>query len=482
MAPTSTIKYLYAAFAENSSCGPSSYYEEAMQCGSASNTATTTASKNTNGSVIEKKRTFDGSLEVGIRKESEVFGHTTAQQQDVQLYSLPHKEDNSRGTPDTSPNSSPESSVDLLLTVDLNNDDTNTAGDVNNCSGPQCPNLNSLEFEKNSNTGASHLAMKKTSFVDMKTLQDSIGQDRSSEDMSFTATAEVIKSKKKQVQEVVEDIKIVKQQEAPPLATTNMFTKEDLDAITPRQINSYLTKKEQKEICTHLLSSNCSYTLAADKNEACNVCNMPKLYSSGELVVICEICPVLKERVLKKILHPGTPITTSSSNVDVTDVNNAGLIDIADLSPFEQDLLVGALSCGSSTAMKSDDSVAHDDGTSSKDNTEISTANDNFIVETKKSVIDGVFNTKQIYDNLKSSFVCNFDELEVPAGGDSVELAREMLGAKVHLLLAEMAKCNQAVEVASEMLSSKVSEYTDSVQQSKVTSGLDFKEVQEARF
>ena len=451
MSPPSAIKYLYAAFAENPSCGPPSYYyEEAMQCGGSPSNAAASNTGNENGRIIEKNRTFDGSLEVGIRRDSEVFKpHDAVSKQDVQLPSSSRKEENDgRGTPDTSLNSSPESSI-----VDLNEsqDDLSQAKAVNLFKGSEY-----LSFAQPSKP-------------------------------KVPKTSKGIKLEENQMH-VFEDVKPMQKKETISLATTTMFTDEDLDAITPRQIKSYLTKNERKKISTNVLSSK-GYTLVTEsKYGSCLVCNMPKFYSSsGELVDTCVICPALKKHVLEKILEGASPLTIPSDSCFA----DACLQDIADdLSPFEQDLLVAAPTAamprGSSTDTKDDVIFENHASQSRRDNRDFSPTNDNFILNTKKSAIDGVVSAKSYYDSLKSSFLCNFDEFEVPEGKDSVEYAREMLATKVDVLSENMpSECNpdidmeyhkESVAVAGEMFASKVA----SVRQSKVAVGLEFEEVRHA--
>ena len=93
--------------------------------------------------------------------------------------------------------------------------------------------------------------------------------------------------------------------EANLIATSNMFTKDDIDAITPLQITTYLTMEEHEEICTKVLCSKLlkkGYKVVDGKNNVCDTCNMPRLSVSDQLVETCATCPILKMRVLEKIL------------------------------------------------------------------------------------------------------------------------------------------------------------------------------------
>lgn len=88
------------------------------------------------------------------------------------------------------------------------------------------------------------------------------------------------------------------------LLTSSMFTKEDIDAITPLQIANYLTMKQREKIGTKALCSKLKkgFSLADDK-EVCDTCSMPKLRKEGRTVEKCVVCPALKKRVLKEILN-----------------------------------------------------------------------------------------------------------------------------------------------------------------------------------
>merc|ERR1712194_712579 len=86
------------------------------------------------------------------------------------------------------------------------------------------------------------------------------------------------------------------------LLSSSMFTKEDIEAITPLQIANYLTLKEREKIGTKVLCSKLKKGFLADDEEVCDTCSMPKLSKEGRTAEKCAICPVLKKRVLKKIM------------------------------------------------------------------------------------------------------------------------------------------------------------------------------------
>eukprot|EP00579_Thalassiosira_antarctica_P001272 CAMPEP_0201865618 /NCGR_PEP_ID=MMETSP0902-20130614/443_1 /ASSEMBLY_ACC=CAM_ASM_000551 /TAXON_ID=420261 /ORGANISM="Thalassiosira antarctica, Strain CCMP982" /LENGTH=267 /DNA_ID=CAMNT_0048390409 /DNA_START=126 /DNA_END=929 /DNA_ORIENTATION=+ len=88
------------------------------------------------------------------------------------------------------------------------------------------------------------------------------------------------------------------------LATSSMFTNDDIDSITPLQITTYLTMKQREKIAIKVLYSKLKkgFSLTNGK-DVCATCSMPRLSKSSKMVEKCAICPVLKKRVLKKILN-----------------------------------------------------------------------------------------------------------------------------------------------------------------------------------
>lgn len=87
-------------------------------------------------------------------------------------------------------------------------------------------------------------------------------------------------------------------------ATSGMFTNDDTDSITSLQITTYLTVKEREKIGTKAIYSKLKKGFSlTDGKDVCDTCSMPKLSKSSKMVEKCAICPVLKKRVLKKILN-----------------------------------------------------------------------------------------------------------------------------------------------------------------------------------
>ena len=91
-------------------------------------------------------------------------------------------------------------------------------------------------------------------------------------------------------------------------ATIDIFSKEEINSISARQIASYLSLEERKAIGTKLLSGKLTrgYTIvvSADDSAVCNTCDMPMLCKNGKDLKSCVVCPVLKKKVLKLILNP----------------------------------------------------------------------------------------------------------------------------------------------------------------------------------
>lgn len=119
-------------------------------------------------------------------------------------------------------------------------------------------------------------------------------------------------------------------------ASTTMFTRQDIDSITPRQIANYLTLNERKSIGTKVLSGKMmrGYTIAVATtgdgggkagSTICSTCDMPMMCKRNKNLEYCVICPVLKKKVLKKIL--------TSVNEEVPDVTPVA--DAEDLAVSE---------------------------------------------------------------------------------------------------------------------------------------------------
>ncbi|KAL3795677.1 hypothetical protein ACHAWO_004262 [Cyclotella atomus] len=116
-------------------------------------------------------------------------------------------------------------------------------------------------------------------------------------------------------------------------ASTKLFTKEEIDDITPLQIATYLHLDERKSIGTRVLSEKMmrGYTIAVSSGAAgkadstvCSTCDMPMLCKNGKNLESCVICPTLKKKVLKRILHP---MSSKSSNRSVDSPQDAAVSD-----------------------------------------------------------------------------------------------------------------------------------------------------------
>ena len=95
------------------------------------------------------------------------------------------------------------------------------------------------------------------------------------------------------------------------LATSDMFTRKEIDAITLLQITAYLTPPEREEIGTRTLCAELlrrgregaqhksDYSGVLRTYDVCDVCRMPML---EDVEKQCVICPELKRGVLRKIL------------------------------------------------------------------------------------------------------------------------------------------------------------------------------------
>jgi uncharacterized Zn finger protein (UPF0148 family) len=104
-------------------------------------------------------------------------------------------------------------------------------------------------------------------------------------------------------------------------ASTNLFSKAEIDNITPLQIANYLTLNERKSIGTRVLSEKMmrGYTIAVStgaeevvtsggkaNSTVCSTCDMPMLCKNGKNLESCVICPTLKKKVLKRIMNPSS--------------------------------------------------------------------------------------------------------------------------------------------------------------------------------
>ncbi|KAL9182055.1 hypothetical protein ACHAXT_012398 [Thalassiosira profunda] len=222
-------------------------------------------------------------------------------------------------------------------------------------------------------------------------------------------------------------------------ATSNMFTKDDVDAITPLQVTAYLTSDERKKISTKVLSAKLKkgYTLA-DATNICESCNMPQLSASGKLVEGCVICPVLKKQVLKKILAAATP------DVDI-DASSFATTQSADVRTAD-------LSLG-------DKSLPLADG-SKEANGKGTAGGDNVVKErgfnARQSLLNA-FKTQLHYEGLRSSLSCNInlplesdDDNDAGRSADPILQARDMIwngAAQVSEALKEsVPKCHDHIE------------------------------------
>jgi uncharacterized Zn finger protein (UPF0148 family) len=104
-------------------------------------------------------------------------------------------------------------------------------------------------------------------------------------------------------------------------ASTNLFSKAEIDNITPLQIANYLTLNERKSIGTRVLSEKMmrGYTIAVStgaeevvtsggkaNSTVCSTCDMPMLCKNGKNLESCVVCPTLKKKVLKRIMNPSS--------------------------------------------------------------------------------------------------------------------------------------------------------------------------------
>jgi hypothetical protein len=119
-------------------------------------------------------------------------------------------------------------------------------------------------------------------------------------------------------------------------ASTTMFTRQDIDNITPLQIANYLTLNERKSIGTKVLAGKMmrGYTIAVATicdesckagSTVCSTCDMPMMCKQNKNLDYCVICPKLKKEVLKRIL--------TSVNKEVSDVTPVA--DTEDLAVSE---------------------------------------------------------------------------------------------------------------------------------------------------
>jgi len=110
---------------------------------------------------------------------------------------------------------------------------------------------------------------------------------------------------------------------SPTIATTQMFTTEELSSITALQISTYLTLNERQSISMKALNSNLKEYNTVSSNKVCKECNMPLLITKqqgeGESKEECSkgegclVCPELKKCVLQKILDGASSTTGSTS-------------------------------------------------------------------------------------------------------------------------------------------------------------------------
>ena len=107
---------------------------------------------------------------------------------------------------------------------------------------------------------------------------------------------------------------------ASPIATTQMFTTEELSSITKLQMSTYLTLNERQSISTRILKSNLK-ECTVSTNMVCKECNMPLLIPKQKQECKeecreewCLVCPELKKCVLQKILDGAASSTGGSTS------------------------------------------------------------------------------------------------------------------------------------------------------------------------
>ena len=443
-----TIQHIYAAIAENPSCGVTTSY---MSGGK----DTTTYEQNDSGvSQVKSNNQLDDNVEVAMRTDREVFSTSlphfgsgsfippsstsvavetkgvetmavedmvavnvvpsSPQKESIAMDDNKHNNSKERVTPDTSPES-PESSLEYAISsVDGSN-----GGNTDDEYGPQLPSLNEQDVSFTNIGATTGLTMKKSSIyttdaggtftqpnvitlegcqgvnnegreqqgvvvqkdslslgssMNNSSMPDSIELSREednddisknninkngdrqqqtvSEFMNTTATpfdelsqSSISKasssngSDKENVNktfqrypsdEALNTNKLPtaatnntndRDTNASPIATTQMFTAEELSSITRLQMSIYLTLNERQTISTRVLNSNLKEGVTVSSNKVCKECNMPLLIPKQQQECKgerreeeCLVCPELKKCVLQKILD-GAASTSGSGSI-----------------------------------------------------------------------------------------------------------------------------------------------------------------------
>jgi len=436
----SSMKQLYAAFAENSSCG-AAYYDEPITCGSP---AAARRNRNTFEQMIENKRTFDGSLEVGLLPDHEVFKPPPTPIRKQQLQ---------KDTPNTVLDTSPEPSIELnAKDLEYPPDERSSNGSGGHQKEehgprlPTTPDLNVIEGIE-AHQRYPQLVMKKNSFASTSTAtttsnssgNNSMGRCATPDDIELARGASPLsheKANELSVNTAVEstnsdgnctgtsctnhdgqDITVSGKKNEPndlgackngtrldspnSTATSNMFTKDDLNAITPLQISTYLTLDERKKIGTKVLTTKLQkgYNLAA--GNLCVVCNLPMMRKSGQWISSCVICPFLKKKVLKKILSSAASSSMGPMVDSIATVPSADLTESTGMSDAHE-------TNRQPTLVVPNKGGTVENGIGEKSSVEkVATTTRNpivkrgsFIVEAKKSLVDA-FKTQTYYQSLK---------------------------------------------------------------------------------
>jgi len=428
MHPSLSMKHLYAAFAENHSCSVTSCYEDVVRCD-------TSAGR-------------------------DVFGPTSSGERGTA--SSPPRKQPRAGTPDTSPESS----------VDENVADGGSANANDGSRGRSLPgliddehvprSLNALAISQTSSTMSGEGVRSSDSPVSTAPYHhfsataavaavggDGLSGCRLSRCPSDESSLEpsnydndVMCAYGGQGNQTETGTTVSGNGSNSTLATSNMFSKEDLDAITPLQITTYLTVEERKKIGTKVLASKLrggGYVLAFSGRVVCDSCNLPLVSTSdGGPVEACVICPLLKKKVLKKILEgvteppsgtghgpyvPVVPVAERHSNVAFVTIPAQQGVNVN--CPMDNDSLFG--------------------------------------------------DAKSYYNGLRSS-LASFDCQQYDSGMDTIEYARvELAKKKVQLsqiLKDSGVKChesdfeeyNKAVALAGEMVVHRVALVPDALQ------------------
>jgi len=410
-----TIQHIYAAIAENPSCGSTNY-----TCGVGGNADTTLSGVGVSFQQQQTKTNDDNNVEVGMRTDREVFSSelpSSPQKENCNMGTKKYSKESLKLTPDTSPESSLEYAISSI-------DGSNGGNTDEYGSGPQLPSLNEQDVSFTNIGATTGLAMKKSSIyttdaggtftqpnvitlegqlginnegreqgveqgvvatkdslslgssLNNSSMPDSIELSREEDDddvqhnssnenggrqqqtvsefMKTTATPfdelsqdsiskgsssngsdkenvnktfqrypsdEALNNSKLSTTTASATVATNTDRNASPIATTQMFTTQELSSITALQMSTYLTINERQTISMQVLNSNLKkYTVSSDK--VCKECNMPLLIPKQKEECKreclgkeeCLVCPELKKFVLQKILD-GAASTSGSGSI-----------------------------------------------------------------------------------------------------------------------------------------------------------------------